>query len=665
MKTTTVRNSVVQSFLLPRSYLERRYDTPRAKILRAKVLRSSPEDNGHLNLSVYTPPNLAELLSSDRFSVTRQLREIATKNPDQILLMTWDRIIKAKDFYTEAKKIAFGLRAIGVEPGDSVAFMTMPTDHEFLIYFVAAQMIGASVAPINFLQPDEIIPKMFDKAKAKVLVVGRDSRLRGGANLLSTCMLKNAITLGRTEHHPLTKFLNQLETMDSYSIESFVRAVLKTGAYHPGFYTDENIRSYGELSDDEILWSPPKDATSVTLFSSGTVKDPTLIKYSNEMIALSVASVSAYFDITEKDKMLSCLTDSHLAALIVKLGAMAYKCPLVCTEIPTGEDPKTIRKALKVIDGHKVTIFPGAPRIISSVLELAVKRTNRDENGNKTFLVNQGNVQALDSIRLIFSGAAPINEYLIDQIREININREKRGKEPIVLVDFHASTECGPYLCNILFIKADSISKKQLIYPGVKVMLSTDGENELLVQPISMPKEIKPEQTCTIDSQIFFRTRDQYKMEEDGSLTYVCRLDKRLNRNGKKIAPELIEGVFDHIKGIKDVHVFGWTDEERGTDIACAIVTPDLDKKGNPIPLQRKDIREILEERFHRGKIKAHAYIPEVILIKPEGIPQELCRVAGKEIPTKKLLEKYGAEAKKGYLEFQQEVLQLKKANVS
>lgn len=663
MRSTLPPISKIGTFVRKSSVLERHYNRPFAKSLRDEALNSTPASNGKLHSPISQVLfQSKEILPTDWFSPVRQIAQVAKGSPEQVLLITKFKHYTAKEIYEEAKKVAYGLRAIGVKEGDSVAFMTLPTDEKSLIYLYGALMIGAVYVPINFLLPDKKIPKLFDKSQAKILVVGKDSRLRAGANNLSTCFLENVITLEETKHHLDSSFSNQLSKMQFHypvrgelerglhyvlrivkaTAKPFIQAILSTAAYNPLAFTDSYIRSLGELKDEEITLDPPKYAPSIRIFSSGTTKTqgPTLVEYSHEMIALAVESTCAYFDITKKDKMLYCLSDYHLASLIVKLGSMNYKCPLVVTDIPTNEDPRSIPRALKRIVDNKVTVFPGAPKLISPVLDEAI---------------NNKKINSIDSLRLIFSGGAALTPYLIEQVKTINIDREKRNINPLVLVDFHASTECGPYLCNVLVPSSSGTTKKQLIYPGVKVRLSDDEESELLVHTLTIPSYFQEDQMCEIEGVKYFRTCDRYKIDSDGALKYAGRLvnDHQINKNAKKMQTEEIEEIIEDLPYVKEVQVFGLLEEDERDHIACAIIIPkDNPATGKPYEIKSKEIRELLHRRFNKKIIKSRIYIPEVILIK-DCIPAKLSRVPGK-VPKGALVSEYEAEARVEYEKFKQ-----------
>lgn len=83
-----------------------------------------------------------------------------------------------------------------------------------------------------------------------------------------------------------------------------------------------------------------------------------------------------------------------------------------------------------------------------------------------------------------------------------------------------------------------------------------------------------------IDAKGYFPTKDIAEMEQNGMVTLHGRLDDVINRFGVKIIPEEIEHVISSFSHVKDVHVYGKTDEKGYEEINAVV---DTDSSMNEI----------------------------------------------------------------------------------
>ncbi len=549
-------------------------------------------------------------LEKNRFSILRKIYELAKESPSKIIFPGNYTENTASEVFSNIKKVANGLKQLGIKPGDRVALMALPHEKELFESFSAIQALGAVPVAINFLNPPNTIAYMFSRSGAKTLIVGRDSRLRAGASKLALGgLLENVITIGRTEYPPTqpTKHSSILNKLTGNALT----------AYNPTFFTYNSILNNPELQEEELLLNPDKNTPALELYTSGTEKKPKKMTYTYQFIANQTECVAKRFPAMKNDVMLLPAPFYHLAGLIVFMEALNFNMPIALTEVPRASEPQTVQKALNTMIQNKVTIFPGVPRIIEPVLEEAIKKG-----------------LVLENVRLILSGGSPLTPKLVQLVEKINEKRVSKDIAPIQLINFYASTECGPISSTIEQPTTSTLDRLGIPFEGVEVKTSND--DELLVRVQGFPQELSGD-VLTQDG--FFKTGDQIVVD-NRSLIYKDRLSDRLNVNGEKISPLIIQREIEEIKGIKEVHVFGVTKPETGTDIVSAIVIP---KDG--YELKPNEIKKELERRFSSAR---KAFIPTVVFIKPEGIPISLIRGPGK-VPRKLLKQFYGEEVIKEY----------------
>ena len=536
----------------------------------SKFIKSRVFNRINFTKSVDEVISLGDRLSENEFLMIRRLKSIALTDPDKELFCEYS----AAEFFTEIRKFAGGLRKIGVERGDRVALMALPDEIELFISFFAIQAIGAVPVLINFLNPPDTIVEMFAESRAETLVVGKHHRLQLGALKLSLAgLLKNVISIGDVDYDgdPKPNWILR-------SIRNSLTKIL--------FHRYEDL--LGHPAEDLFL-NPFEGEDAVFLFTSGTSAKPRMIRYTYGLIAKTSAAVTKRFSITSDDEWLLSVPFYHLAGLTIILGSLYYGSKISLTRIPRCSKPHSVEQAVKKIVEGEITILPGVPRTIEPVLEYALERG-----------------ADLSNLRMVFSGASPMTSNLVSLVEKINENRDN----PIEIVNFYASTECGP-ISSLEGVDKNSLDVLGKPFDGVEVNLTEEGE--LLVKSDYLAPGI------TL-SNGFFPTGDQVNIV-DGMLVYRDRLTDVLNINGEKISPLVIQREIEKVKGIKEAHVFGITKPNRKTDIVCVIIVP---KKPS---FKSSDLITSLEKRFPNY---LKAFIPRYVFVEPDGIPDKMIGGTGK-----------------------------------
>lgn len=617
--------------------LRTHYDSYLAKKIRQKVkdaFKSEQDpDSNHVDLERALR---SEQLASGLYTPLRYLVRYEEDSPNKVLFSCKGRDYTASEILSEAKKVACGLKELGLKKGDNIALGIMPDDPETQIISFAAQMIGVTTVPLNFAHPEEkVIPKMLMDAGASILVIGRDLRLRKGADLLSIAFIKDGIKLGPNGNTKNSGFFAELSQLGRLSIENIIKAFLMSRYNTKDFRSYESLKSGGKLQD-EMLLNPPSELPIYKLFTSGTTSLPKLITTNYHTLAKIVESMGSVPDleVTDKSSMLGCFGPSHVAFKIVENGSLHKGASMVLATTPTNEDPQTIKNVLDLIEREAIDIFPGAPKFISNVLEKVIRGKA---------------IPSIDSLCVIFSGGAPVSPELLNQIGIINDDRKEREVKQITLVDFLATTETGPILCNIMHIGSRGteierkVVSKQIVFPGVELKLQSLPDEadvqELLVKPISFSQGIPPEKI--VDG--YYKTGDRFQQLSDGTYKYASRLVDVANKGGKKIPFAEIENTVRKLIGdkVKDVYVFS-LQGVRGDDYTPAVIVL---KPG--CNLTSDGIKEILERRCEQTKLPKR-FLPEVVLITTDKEIEKLQRVPGK-IPSRMLRNKFREAAEQQY----------------
>lgn len=125
---------------------------------------------------------------------------------------------------------------------------------------------------------------------------------------------------------------------------------------------------------------------------------------------------------------------------------------------------------------------------------------------------------------------------------------------------------------------------------GVRARVTDDGPGggdiELAGPVLALGYRLDPAATAAAFRGGWFRTRDAGRLESDGSLTVLGRLDDVLITGGVNVAPAAVEAVLREHPGVADAVVLGRPDAEWGQRVVAAVV-PSGDRAPELIELRR------------------------------------------------------------------------------
>ena len=327
----------------------------------------------------------------------------------------------------------------------------------------------------------------------------------------------------------------------------------------------EGARPYAEL-----LQAPPtpprvsidpKNDVVVLPYSSGTTGLPkgVMLTHRNLVANLVQSAEMENFDaFTERDTVLAVLPYFHIYGMVVimKLG-LAGGATIV--SMPRFD----MQEFLTAIQKYKLTVLPLVPPIILGM----VKHPALD-----TF--------DLSSIRLVFSGAAPLGEELVRQLS---------AKLGCPVVQGYGMTEASP-------VTHLSPTRSGVFKPGavgrvvpnteVKIVDPVTGEElppmkegELLMRGPQIMKGYlnRPEDTAaSIDPEGWYHTGDVGYVDDEGWFFIVDRTKELIKYKGMQVAPAELEALLLTHPNILDAAVVRRADEEAGeVPKAYIVLKPD------------------------------------------------------------------------------------------
>ena len=255
-------------------------------------------------------------------NLATNLTTTAAKHPEQAALRVNGQGITYSQLHGMAAKIAGGLRANGIQPGDRVAII-LPNVPAFPVVYWGILLAGGIVVPMNPLLKAGEIDYFFTDSGAKIAFVWPDfvAEATKGAENSGTRII---------ECGPMGPVEGSLEGGDP-------------------------IAEPHERADDD---------TAIILYTSGTTGRPKGAELTHQNLHLNaMRSGSVIQQILPEDIVMGCLPLFHVFGLVVGLNAATIAGSSLAL-IPRF-DPAA---AIEVIEKERVTIMQGVPTMYAAIL---------------------------------------------------------------------------------------------------------------------------------------------------------------------------------------------------------------------------------------------------------------------------------------------------------
>lgn len=221
--------------------------------------------------------------------------------------------------------------------------------------------------------------------------------------------------------------------------------------------------------------------------STGTPKDIPVLK---ERMRISARRSNARFGNTQDTVMLLCLPAAYIAGRMMIVRALEAGCPLLCTR-PSLDPMQRLTKDMPV---NFAALTP------AQVAEICR---------------NPGSFELFRRIRTVILGGAPLSPALRELLQA------EAGEEQQIF-ETYGMTE------TLSHIAVKNIRESVFRPVSEQVSLYTDADDCLRIDDPGL-----------LDEPL--QTRDRVKLYEDGSFTWLGRMDFVINSGGIKIHPEELE----------------------------------------------------------------------------------------------------------------------------
>ncbi len=448
---------------------------------------------------------------------------------------------------TEVKKCANALTSLGIKSGDRVAIY-MPMIPEAAIAMLACARVGAAHSVVfGGFSADSLLARIQDADAS--LVITADGGFRKG----SAFALKSIVD----------------EALKGETNVKNVLVVKRTG--QEVSFTDRDIW-WHELVDKQSSEHEAEAFDSENplfiLYTSGTTAKPKGIAHTTGGYLTQAAFThKMVFDLKPEKDIYWCTAD---VGWITGHSYVVYG-PLIngATQVIYEGTPDTPHKGriFEIIEKYKVTILYTAPTLIRTWMKWGDEHPNRFN---------------LESLRLLGSVGEPINPEAWIWYRKVI------GSENCPIVDTWWQTETGAIMISPLpGITATKPGSAMRALPGISVKVIDNEAEEVgnggggyLVIDRPWPSMLRgiwgePErykQTYWSRFDGLYFVGDGAKLDSDGALWLLGRVDDVMNVSGHRISTTEVESALVSHPSIAEAAVVGAKDEITGQAIVAFVI---------------------------------------------------------------------------------------------
>jgi len=499
---------------------------------------------------------------------------VAGDNPDNIALVVRHQDIRwsYREFQKQVDRLATGLIALGIEPGDRVGIWG-PNSYEWILTQFATAKIGAIMVCINPAYRLFELEFVLNKVECKAII--------------SAEKFKSSEYLG---------MLNALAPEISSCEPGYLRAeklphltsVIRMGdAQSPGMFNFEEVCSLGNQSAHERLAAiaatlGPDDAINIQ-FTSGTTGNPKGATLTHCNILNNGYYAGQSMGFTPNDTLCMPVPLYHCFGMVLGVLACVTTGATIVLPSPVYDPVST----LAAVQDEQCTALHGVPTMF--VTEL-------DHPEFSTFDVS--------TLRTGIIAGAPCPEELMKRIIG-DMHMEN------VLIGY-GQTELSPV--NHMTLPEDSLENRTqtvgrpIPYVEVKIVdengrvVPVGDQGEICTRGYSVMLGYWGDADKTAETIVngWLHSGDLGTMNEHGYVRITGRIKDMIIRGGENIYPrEIEEFLFTHPQ-ISEVQVFGVEDPKMGEDV-CAWIQL---KEGQTAT--EEQIREFCKGQISHFKIPRH-----------------------------------------------------------
>jgi long-chain acyl-CoA synthetase len=483
------------------------------------------------------------------------LYQSASSRPDDVALVYRDERVTHAELVDRVERLAAGLTAEGIAPGDAVALL-LPNDPTFVASYYAISALGAIVVPVNPAFKQDELEFYFRQSGVRAVI--SDERSAGVCERIVAAWDEPAKVIPTSAAHGQALTLDMLMQSEPAKLEP--------------------------RSADEPL---------VYMFSSGSTGRPKRVARTHGQLR----GESEYYDwmgITSEDNIFCTIPLFHTYGMgCCMLAATRTGATHVILEDP---NPFLLRRqrAMELIEAERVTIYPGVPF-------------------NFRLMAEAPQSADMSSIRLAFSAGTalprPFFDGFLDKfgvpVRQLYGCTEAGTLTANLDEDPAATFEAvGKPVDGVEVLIEDE--EGQLVPPD------TVGEIAVRSPGLTSGYVDMPDLNRQAFRDGFFLSGDLGKLDEDGRLTITGRKKLLIEVGGYKVDPIEVEDVVIAHPKVAEAVVVGVETKVQGEELVKAVVVPSDE-------MDERDLIGFCQQRLANFKVPQVVEFREEIPKSPLG----------------------------------------------
>lgn len=493
------------------------------------------------------------------------LAHSARRWPEKVALVCMRQRLTYAEIEARSNALANHLAAAGVVRGDRVMIFADSTA-ETVVAFWAALKANAVACIVNPLTKSDKLSYLLKDCRPAALI---------------------------TDHHLLAAFREPARACPSLR-----RLVVSGPIDGPVLAGLPNAVAWDQalLSGDPA--APParrciESDLAAIVYTSGSTGDAKGVMLTHRNMMSACTSVACYLELSEDEVILNVLPLAFSYGLYQMITAFFAGARLVLER--SFAYPA---KVLETLVSERATGFPGVPTIFSALAEM--KSLGQYDLSSIRYVTNAG-------------AALPVKhvQFLRDLLPEARI------------FSMYGLTECK----RCTYLPPEDLERKPssvgIALPNTELWIIDEGGNrvapgevgQLVVRGPTVMRGYweRPDATARalrpgpLPGELVLHTGDYCRMDEEGYLYFVGRMDDIIKSRGEKVAPKEVENALVGVPGVREAAVIGVPDDLLGQAVKAFVVL----EQG--IVLNESDLRKECQRRLESIMVPKHiAFVPSL-----------------------------------------------------
>jgi amino acid adenylation domain-containing protein len=478
------------------------------------------------------------------------LLQSALELPEKVALVCMKQRISYSDLDARSNALAHSLVAAGVERGDRVVVFADNTV-ETVISFWAVLKANAVVSIVNPLTKSDKLSYLLEDCRPAALITDMHIHPIFAEPVRACPHLRRVIVSGSIDDAKLAELPHAQRWADA-------------------------------IADGDRSAPPARICMDIDLaaiiYTSGSTGDPKGVMLTHRNMLTACTSIASYLELQEDEVILGVLPLAFDYGLYQMI--MAFR---TCARLVLERSFTFPAQILNLMVDEGVTGFPGVPTIFSILAEL---KSLKDYDLSKIrYVTNTAAALPVKHILMlkdIFPTARIYSMYGLTECKRCTYLPPKDIEwKPSSVGIAIPNTEMWIVDEDGNKVAPDTVG--QLVIRGATVM---KGYWE---KPESTAKKLKP---GPLPGEQVLYTGDYCKMDEEGYLYFIGRMDDIIKSRGEKVAPKEVENILMNIPGVKEAAVIGVPDEILGQAVKAFVVLEE------GITLTEKQLQNVCQSRL-------------------------------------------------------------------